>query len=545
MGSSRDSKSSLTWNAKLRELRQTAPTVPAEKVKLRIGNLAKAVLVTGQAYQDPKDALNEFISNAADEYTEAGWRGRRIRVVLRRRGRHPVVAVSDDGRGMDLERLRQIARNLFESSKSGDPRTIGEKAIGILAFQQLGGRCDIVTRALGERNSHTLRLIRGDTVATLEPDERRRPRDAAGTTVYISDVDPDVLRMLTVRKVVDYVRRRRSAALTRGDYTVEVIEGKTAEVVTPEQPDGLRLDLHPVSTLWGRIEFGLYVAPHVDRLRRVRVVGRGATTIIDDICELEEFDAPPWDSDQVSGQIVFEALSQTAGRRAIVRDRDAFPLFLDSVKRVEPTVLRAVERIARRVDEEVTERVSHTIRRIFERVLKELADLENPMRAPVGDAAGDGALFQPLPSESPLPAVDSNGERTSSSSANTESADAGDLPKLDELERPLAGEELSLAARPDRHRSTALPTLAPDPSPGAGRSRFDADAGVVLYNETHPDYLTVKSDEALLLDYLATIVAKEYVVYNNPRAAGNDVAEEMVRLMVRLRKHLPARRPSR
>jgi hypothetical protein len=29
-----------------------------ETVRLRIGNLAKAVLVTGQAYQDPKDALN-------------------------------------------------------------------------------------------------------------------------------------------------------------------------------------------------------------------------------------------------------------------------------------------------------------------------------------------------------------------------------------------------------------------------------------------------------------------------------------------------------
>ncbi len=65
----------------------------AEKVRLRIGSLAKAVLVTGQAYQDPKDALNEFISNAADEYAEApGRRGARIRVVLRRRGRYPTVA---------------------------------------------------------------------------------------------------------------------------------------------------------------------------------------------------------------------------------------------------------------------------------------------------------------------------------------------------------------------------------------------------------------------------------------------------------------------
>ena len=45
--------------------------MPPEKVRLRIRNLAKAVLVSGQAYQDPKDALNEFVSNAADEYAEA------------------------------------------------------------------------------------------------------------------------------------------------------------------------------------------------------------------------------------------------------------------------------------------------------------------------------------------------------------------------------------------------------------------------------------------------------------------------------------------
>ena len=48
-----------------------------ERVRLRIGNLAKAVLVTGQAYQDPKDALNEFVSNAADDYAEAGLVGAR------------------------------------------------------------------------------------------------------------------------------------------------------------------------------------------------------------------------------------------------------------------------------------------------------------------------------------------------------------------------------------------------------------------------------------------------------------------------------------
>src|SRR4051794_12544984 len=105
-------------------------TGSAEQVRLRIGNVAKAVLVSGQAYQDPKDALNEFVSNAADEYTELGTPGR-IRIVLRRRGRAPVIAVADDGRGMSPDRLREVARNLFESVKSGDSRTLGEKAIGM------------------------------------------------------------------------------------------------------------------------------------------------------------------------------------------------------------------------------------------------------------------------------------------------------------------------------------------------------------------------------------------------------------------------------
>jgi len=52
----------------------------------------------------------------------------------------------------------------------------------------------------------------------------------------------------------------------------------------------------------------------------------------------------------------------------------------------------------------------------------------------------------------------------------------------------------------------------------------------------------VKDDEAALLDYLATLVAKEYVLYNNSRAAPAELSEEMVRMLVRVRRHLPRRR---
>jgi histidine kinase/DNA gyrase B/HSP90-like ATPase/sigma-70-like protein len=513
--------------------RTTRTARSGERVRLRIGNLGKAVLVSGQAYQDPKDALNEFVSNAADEYMESGRRGERIAVILRRKGKRPVIAVDDVGRGMDPDRLRQVARSLFDSAKAGDSRTLGEKAIGLLAFQQLGGSCDIVSRAAGHEETWTLRLERGSADAALMR-ERRRARQVAGTTVYLSDLDPEALRVLTQRKVVDYLRRRRSAALTRGDYSIEVVEGRTSELVTAEEPEGIRLELPARATLWGRIEFALYVAVNVDRHRRVAVVGRAGTTVIDDVAELEEFDHEPWTSGQVSGLVVFEALQQTAGRRALIRDRDAFPVFRDALQAVEPLVTRTVERVRQEVDANTADRLADTVRKVFGRVLKELADLENPMRTLVGTEAGTGALLE-----------QGNGSDSTGSSHSGGRGDDGE-PTLQELRSPASpngdgrGNPSGGDARPQHARN--LPSLEPDPNPGLERSRFDPDSGTVFYNESHADFLMVKDEESSLLDYLSTLVAKEYVVYNNPRAAAGELAEEMVRMLVRVRRHLPKRR---
>jgi hypothetical protein len=500
-----------------------------ERVRLRIGSVAKAVLVTGQAYQDPKDALNEFVSNAADEYIEAGRVDGRVRVVLRRRGHRPFLAVDDVGRGMTPDRLREVARSLFDSAKSGDDRTLGEKAIGMLAFQ-LGGRLDIVSRAEGSPETWVLRLVRGSADALLERERRRAPA-TAGTTVLIADVDPEVLRMLTQRKVVDYLRQRRSAALSQGLYSIEVVEGRTAELVTPERPDGLRLDVPARHTLWGRIEFALYVTPRDGKRRRVAVVGRAGTTIIDDVAELEELAHPPWDSDQVTGQVIFPALAQTVGRRAVVRDRDAFPVFLDALRAIEPAVGRAVERVTAEVDALTKTRLADAIRRVFDRVLRELADLDNPMRSlvPVG---GDG--------DTPLDAPRAGSREPSAAGLDGHYS----VPELPELVPP-ANDPVPRSQRStsgDGRRNSQLPDVAPDPGPGDRRSRFDPDARVVLYNDHHPDYLLVKDDEAALLDYLATLVAKEYVVFNNPRVSTDDLAEEMVRMLIRVRRHLPRRR---
>jgi hypothetical protein len=233
------------------------------------------------------------------------------------------------------------------------------------------------------------------------------------------------------------------------------------------------------------------------------------------------------------GQIVFEALQQTAGRRAVLRDRDAFPLFVEAVKSVEPAVAQTVARVAREVDVQTTDRMSDAIRRIFGRVLKELADLDNPMRSPTGAEPGEGGVLELLDA----PAA----ERDQSNGAGP---GAPSPPGLSDLMPPPVdpvSEDRSDPARPDRAGSSRLPSLAPDPQPGEVRSRFDEGAGIVYFNDTHADYLLVKDSEPALLDYFATLVAKELVVFNNPRSAPEELGEELVRMLVRVRRYLPRR----
>ena len=283
-------------------------------------------------------------------------------------------------------------------------------------------------------------------------------------------------------------------------------EGRSSELVLAEKPAGVRLTIPSRHTLWGRIEFAIYVAPVDGRHRRVAVVGRAGTSVVDDLSELDKFAGYPWDSDQVSGQVVFEALQQSAGRRAILRDREAFPLFVDAVKAIETAVGQTVERIAMEVDAQMADRLSDVIRRIFGRVLKELADLDNPMRSPEGDELGEGGL---LGQERPSTPRDPGGE-----GRPEPPPDLAEL--LPPATDPVSSNGNLSAARPERPGANRLPTVAPDPTPGEARSRFDPDLGVVFFNDLHGDYLMVKDSEAMLLDYLATLVAKEYVRLQQP-----------------------------
>ena len=228
--------------------------MPAERVRLRIGNLAKAVLVTGQAYQDPE--------------------GRAERVRVERGRRVPGAAASAAGASAWCCAGRASSRSSPSTTTAAGCRPTGcarwpatsssrrrrttcgrsaRRRSGCSPSSSSGGRCDVVSRARGLEETWTLQLERGTAVASLDR-ERRRARTMPGTTRVPARPRPRRAAPAHPTQGRRLPRQRRGPALPAATTAIEVVEGRDIELVTPVRPDGVRLALPPRRTLLGSIE---------------------------------------------------------------------------------------------------------------------------------------------------------------------------------------------------------------------------------------------------------------------------------------------------
>lgn len=496
---------------------------PSRIIPLRIANLGKGLRYLGQVYGDPRDALNEFVSNAADEYAQAGPAGRTIRITLRRSGRMPQIVVSDDGRGLTRNRLEAVAGHLCESEKAAlleADKIVGEKGIGILAFAAFAEQCDIVTRAEGEPDPTRMRLRRGAELCEIaEETERRRGRP--GTDVYLTGIGKEIWRVFTLPKLTEYFRVRRRQALLGGEYVIELIEGRKILRVRPEVYKGNPFEVPPVRTPFGLIRIHLYLWPTPGAGRSVALVGKGGTTVVDDLAALDEFSRPPWSSGQVQGEVIYPGVEQTTGRKGVVRDADRFPLLVKALGDLEEGLSAELKRLTQEHRERTDRELFVRLREIFAQVLRELNDFENPMRTAVSDPGGPVGAGGTEPARAPRPDRSQDG---GGAGAGTQSPVNPDTPSVSrQRQRALPAWRLLPFAEDRRHL----------------RSDFDAEARVILVNELHPDYRAARDDGSAHLHYLTWLTAKELALWQNPHSDAPATAEDMIRILVRARRHLP------
>ena len=493
---------------------------------VEVSNLSNLLTILSEIPRDPRDALCEFISNGRDALIESGIVNGQVVVRLEHKKGGVSIEVSDDGIGMSRERLHHAAHHICDSEKVNRPNMIGHKGIGIISFLQLSDECNIVSRGRDCEDTYSL-VLRKD----LLPDyivrlTSEKVRWMVGTDVYFPRIRKEIRRAVTRPKLHEHLRSRYRSALLRGEFSLKLYEDKKGGLVLPDQYKGEPFGKRQIRTRYGYIEMALYLWPSGTQTRRVALVGEGGVTICDDISELDEFDHHPWESNQIEGEIRFAPLRPSATRRGVVRDSRKFPVFVQAIQDIEPSLEQEIDRISKEHEERISRQVLTHLREIFSKILKELQDVESPVRVPFRTPLGQLSLGQVVDELDRVPAGHKRikrGKRDGATSAVVDETKEGQV----------------------KRRYRPLPMVFPkdfEERKQHLRSELDLDQKVIYINSSHPDYKRERAEGIpSFLNYIVLVTTKEYVVWNNPGADQVTIGEDMIRYLVRARRHMPKR----
>ena len=111
-------------------------------------------------YKNPLHALREYVTNAVDAHGADRRKGTfqdgLVNVDISPQDRRLII--TDNASGMSEALMRVLPIRIGDSLKAGKPDQRGEKAVGLLAFGSMGGRCvDIISRGEGDVGYNHLR----------------------------------------------------------------------------------------------------------------------------------------------------------------------------------------------------------------------------------------------------------------------------------------------------------------------------------------------------------------------------------------------------
>jgi hypothetical protein len=382
-------------------------------LKLRPADPFDLIRWLARSQSDPRKAVAELVQNSLDA------NARRVSIERRRVRRAPALVLRDDGEGIvpELARdlaLHAIATNIGHSRKRGlsprerhDEIVAGKYGIGLLGFWSIGHRMDIRSR-VGGGEVWVLRLVEDQERAELVRDRMAFESADTFTEIVISEMHDSAQRLLTGRRLNDYLASELRGMLLATGSTLEIhdhlargLPERTFTVV-PRRFVGERLALPESAPVEGyppaRIE--LYLARSGDRA--AIEVSCAGTLVADDAAELrgEGFDRSPWTGRGLTGLIEFSAFQIPPGtRRGIVPDA-ASEAFARALAEYAPLVEAELARFERERQATTSRQLLAELRRALRGLRARLPQYELPKVEEV-PARPDGTT--PIPAAGALP----------------------------------------------------------------------------------------------------------------------------------------------
>ena len=465
-----------------------------DEVLLSIGDEENVIRILGDVYDDPRDALAEFITNAIEA------KATKIYVFLHKRAKEPYIRVFDNGDGMIKDMLKHVAKNIGNSLKRYDPETPGEKGIGILGFQAIADRCDIVSRGNTNRETFCLSLTAGTRKGSIE-EEKERALQICGTDIYLYGISDDKWRMFTRDKLANHFKTKFRFNLLSDACSLEIVEGKETTPVRPEAYKGETFYIDTIRTTYGNIRLSLYILPSAKSCsisvycKKIRVLN---------LVDLPEFACEPWNLGKVQGEITADFLTPTTGRGKFIRDRKHFPAWVNAVKSIEKQLASEIEHLSKEYSTAQTRKLYKKLKLAFQKAIAEL-NLEGMKKR----KTSVGVIKEPEP-----------GTETQVTKGGIKDG------KIRRKKRKMKAFTFSWNPEdsfPDH------PEL---------RSYLESKLHIININCSHPDYIKECQTTERRDAYFRTLTSKELTLYNYPKAKPETLLEELVAIEVCVRRHL-------
>jgi hypothetical protein len=368
-----------------------SPKNLSASLKLKPADPFDLIRWLARTQSDPRKAAAELVQNSLDA------NARRVTIERRRIRRAPGLVIRDDGEGIvpELPRdeaLRAIATNIGHSRKRGlSPRerheemVAGKYGIGLLGFWSIGHRMDIRSRVAGG-DVWALRLVEDQEKAELVRERMAFDTADTFTEIVISELHDSANRILTGRRLNDYLSSELRGMLLATGATLEIHDGlarglvERTFVVVPRRFVGERLALPETIAVDGHssVKIDLYLARGEDRA--AIEVSCAGTLVADDAASLhiEGLEGPPWTGRGLTGLVEFPGFQIPPGtRRGIVPDA-ASEAFVRAMASFAPLVEGELGRLERERQATTSRQLLTELRRALRGLRARLPQYELP-----------------------------------------------------------------------------------------------------------------------------------------------------------------------
>jgi hypothetical protein len=449
------------------------------------------MLLLGEVYEDIRDALGEFISNAED--AEAS----KIRLHLPGHGR---LIIEDNGTGMSRDALGRVPFHIGDSIRALQQGKIGEKGIGLLGFQAFAEKCTIISRARNQRDTWRLSLVGGNPKFRIAPVQEGLPH--SGTEVVISGIKGQKSRVFAKKPLINWLQSKYRQALQERKFSLELIDESERIVIRPTAYQGEQYKVSPIKTRYGQVRANLFVSPLATNFR-VGVTHR-RRMVIHDIATVPEFTKEPWTSGKVQGEISCDFCKQTTGRAGFIQDDRKFDAWVEAVRKIEHPLLREVKARQREEQDATDHAIFKRMNTALTRALREFDEIDMLLARLQRTALGRGPQTG----------------KSKGASSKGKTGPAGNLLK----KLPPRGFTWEVEDFDDLNVHL--------------HSRYDRALNVIRINRLHPDYERESTDTESREDYLVKLTTKELALALYPGVSRADQAEKMVQLELCVNRNL-------